>query len=190
MTVESLMNTFTKYAWWLYSEREWAGWELQTIAITIMVLLLFFLIQWRKAKSRKANTNQSKERPSTVGISFDPFEGISQGFKGNVKNQLKLSIPKNNGKHKRWKETTKKLKNYQKLIEQLQQETVRYKQAEEHLEQQFARLKSANEQLRQAIGTNSELMQQPDLSHPRTIEKGSRQQGRFPNTSEVNTKDS
>jgi len=86
---------------------------------------------------------------------------------------------------KRWKETTKKWKNFQKLIVQLQQETVRYKQAEEHLEQQFAKLKAANEQLRQAINGSNLLIQEPELSLPRSIDSFEKEKGRILNTSEV-----
>lgn len=190
MTVESLMNTFTQYVSWLYSGRIWARWELQTIAVTALVLLLFFLIQRRKARSRKANTKQFQERSSIKGINLDSDKGVSQGFEGNVNSHRILSIQKNNGNQKRWKETTKKWKNYQKLIEQLQKETALYKQAEQRLEQQFAKLKAANEQLRQAVGINSELIQEPDLSRTQMIENLGPKHGRILNTSEVRVEDS
>jgi molecular chaperone GrpE (heat shock protein) len=48
----------------------------------------------------------------------------------------------NDGNQQRWKEITKKWKTFQKLIEQVQQETALYKQAEKRLEQQFDKLKT------------------------------------------------
>jgi len=189
MTVESVMNTFTQYVSWLYSERQWAGWELQTITVTALVLLLFLLILRRKARSRKAEINQIERHFSTAGNNLHSDQEAAE-FKSNLVNTHALWIPKNNGKNKRWRQTTKKWKKYQKLIEQLQKETALYKQAEQRLERQFTRLKAANEQLRQVIGINSESIQQPDLSRPRTMENGSGQQGRILNTSEVKTKDS
>ena len=190
MTVESLMNTFTQYVRWLYSQREWARWELLTVAITAMVLLLMILIQRRKARSKKTKTKQIQKRSSTIGINLDSGKGISRGAIGDTNIQPIVAISKSNGNQKRWKETTKKWKNYQKLIEQLQQETVRYKQAEESLEKQFAKLKAANEQLRQAITGSNLLIEEPDLSHPRTIAGFGKQQGRILNTSEVLTENS
>jgi hypothetical protein len=189
MTVESLMNTFTQYVSWLYSQREWAKWEIQTIAITALVLLLI-LIHRRKARTKKAGTKQIEAHSSTLGINLDTGKEASQGFEGNLKSHRIVTSSKSNGNQKRWKETTKKWKNFQKLIEQLQQETARYKQAEERLEQQFAKLKAANEQLRQAITGSNLLIQESELSRPRSIDSFGKEQGRILNTAEVHAEDS
>jgi hypothetical protein len=190
MTVESLMNTFTQYVSWLYSQRQWAKWEFQTIAITALVLLLLVLIQRRKARTKKAGTKQIEERSSTIGINLDAVKEVSQGFEGDLKSHRIVSFPKNNGNQKRWKETTKKWKILQKLIEQLQQETVRYKQSEERLEQQFAKLKAANEQLRQAITGSNLIIQESELSRLQSIDSFVKEQGRILDTSEVLAKNS
>jgi len=182
MTVESLMNTFTKYVSWLYSQREWARWELQTIAITALVLLLFILVHRRRAKTRRIIEKQVVKKPSTIGTNLDA--------EGDIDSSSIVSISKNNGNQKRWKETTKKWKNLQKLIEQLQEETAKYKQAEECLEQQFARLKAANEQLRQEIAGSDQIIQEPEISRPRTIGSFAKKQSRILNTSEVMAEDS
>ena len=190
MTVESLMNTFTQYASWLYSGREWARWELQTMAITAMVLLLFILVHRRKAKGRRTGAKQIGKNSSTIGIKLDAVKGAHQGSEGDTHSRSIVSISKNNGNQKRWKETTKKWKNYQKLIEQLQQETAKYKKAEECLEQQFAKLKAANEQLRQEITGIGQVIEEPELSRPRTIGSFGKQQSRILNPSGVLAEDS
>ena len=182
MTVESLMNTFTEYVTWLYSDREWASWELQIIAITALVLLLFILVHRRRAKTRRIVEKQVVKKPSTIGINLDA--------EGDSKNSTTVSISKNNGNQKRWKETTKKWKNLQKLIEQLQEETAKYKQAEENLEKQFARLKAANEQLRQEIAGTDKIIQEPELSQPRTIGSFAKKQSRILDTSGALTENS
>jgi peptidoglycan hydrolase CwlO-like protein len=190
MTVESLMNTFTKYVSWLYSGREWAGWELQTIAITALVLLLFILVHRRKAKAGRIVAKQIVKKPSIIGIKLDAGKQTHQESGGGSDSQNIVSVSKNNGNQKRWKETTKKWKNLQKLIEQLQDETAKYKQAEECLEQQFARLKAANEQLRQEIAGSDQIIQEPELSRLRTIGSFDKRQSRILNTSEVLAEDS
>ena len=111
MTVESLMNTFTKYVSWLYSGREWAGWELQTIAITALVLLLFILVHRRKAKTKKVEAKQIAKKPSTIGIKLDTGKQAHQESEGDTDSSRIVSVSKNNGNQKRWKETTKKSKN-------------------------------------------------------------------------------
>jgi hypothetical protein len=190
MTVESLMNTFTKYVSWLYSQREWARWELLTIGLAAMVLLLFILVQRRRAKAKRSTAKQIAKKPSTIGINLDAGKQAHQGLETDSESSTIVSISKNNGNHNRWKETTKKWKNLQKLIEQLQEETAKYKQAEEFLEQQFARLKAANERLRQEIAGSDKIIQEPELSQPRTIGSFSRKQSRILDTSGTLTEDS
>ena len=182
MTVESLMNTFTQYVSWLYSGREWARWELQTMAITALVLLLFILVHRRRAKAGIIGAKLIEKKALIIGSKLDTGDDSNS--------QSIVSISKNIGNQKRWKETTKKWKSLQKLIEQLQEETAKYKQAEERLEQQFAKLKAANEQLRQEIAGSDQLLQEPELSSPRTIGSFSKQKSRILNPSGVLTEDS
>jgi putative salt-induced outer membrane protein YdiY len=181
MTVESLMNTFTEYATWLYSQREWARWELQTIAITTMVLLLFVLVHRRRAKASKTVAKQVVKKPSIIGIKLDAGKTAHKGTEGDTDSSRIVSVSKNNGNQMRWKETTKKWKNLQKLIEQLQEETAKYKQAEECLEQQFARLKAANEQLGQEIAGNGLVIEESELNRLRTVDGIDKKQSRILN---------
>jgi len=190
MTVESLMNRFTQYISWLYFGREWAGWELQTIAVTALILLLFILLQRRKAKAGRSVVKQIEKRSSTIGGNLDAGKVSPQGSEGDTNSRSVVSISKNNGNQKRWKETTKKWKNLQKLIEQLQQETAKYKQAEERLEQQFAKLKAANELLRQEITGSGQVIEEPELSRPRTIGSFAKKQSRMLDASGVLAEDS
>jgi peptidoglycan hydrolase CwlO-like protein len=182
MTVESLMNTFRQYVSWLYSQRVWARWELLTVATIAMVLLLFLLIHRRRAKARRAEAKQIERKPSTIGINLDDG-GDSDG-------RSIVSVSKNNGNQKRWKETTKKWKNLQKLIEQLQEETAKYKQAEEVFEKQFVRLKAANERLRQEIAGSEQIIQETEVSQPRTIRSFGKEQSRILNPSGAIAEDS
>jgi len=190
MTVESLMNRFTEYVSWLYFGREWAGWELQTIAVTALILLLFILLQRRKAKAGRTVVKQIEKGSSTLGINLDAGKAVHQESEGGANSRSIVSISKNNGNQKRWKETTKKWKNLQKLIEQLQQETAKYKQAEERLEQQFTKLKAANELLRQEIAGSGQIVEDTELSNPRAIGSFARKQSRILNPSGVLTEDS
>jgi hemerythrin superfamily protein len=151
---------------------------------------LFILVQRRKAKTKKIGALQIKKNSSTIGIKLDAGKGAHQISEGDANSRRIVSISKNNGNQKRWKETTKKWKNYQKLIEQLQEETAKYKQAEECLEQQFARLKAANEQLRQEITGSGQVIEETELSQPRAIGSFARKQSRMRDASGVIAKDS
>lgn len=181
MTAENLMSKITEYASWLYTGREWARWELLTIALTAMVLLLFILVVRRRAKSKRAAANQIREKSSPIGINLDSGKTAKLRSKVKAKRRRLLSISKDNGSKNLWKQTTKQWKNYQILIEQLQHEIAKYKEAEINLEQQFARLKAANEQLRQEISSTDKEIQtdhhilEPEVNRPRTIGSFSKQ---------------
>ena len=163
MTVESLMNTFTQYASWLYTQREWARWELLTVALTAMVLLLFILVNRRRAKARRIAKKQVAKKPLTIGANFDAGNKAPRQIKSGSNISNFFSVPKGNGNKKGWKQTTKKWKALQALTEQLQEETAKYLQAQELLEEQFARLKEANEQLRQQIVGSEQIIQETEL---------------------------
>ena len=64
MNVESLIYRFTQYFSWLYY-RQWEKWELLTIAITVLVLLLLLGGARRKAR---ANLRRLQERSPIIGI--------------------------------------------------------------------------------------------------------------------------
>jgi predicted RNase H-like nuclease (RuvC/YqgF family) len=131
--------------------------------------LLFILVHRKRAKAGKIAAKQIVKKPSTIGSNLDSGKQAHQGFAGDSNSSTIVSILKNNVSQNRWKETTKKWKNLQKLVEQLQEETAKYKQAEEALEQQFARLKAANERLRQEITGSEQIIKEADLSQHRTI---------------------
>jgi hypothetical protein len=196
MTVESLMNTFTQYVSWLYTQREWARWELLTVALTAMVLLLFILVHRRRTKARRTVKKQVAKKPSAIGINFDAGKKARQQIKSGSGISSFISVPKGNGNQNRWKQTTKKWKNLQKLTEQLQEETAKYRQAQEFLEQQFARLKEANEQLRQEIAGSDQIIEEskpepePELSRPRNIGSPGKAQSRILNPSGAQAKGS
>jgi len=196
MTVESLMNTFTQYVSWLFSERQWARWELLTIGLTAMFLLLFVLVSRRRAKAGRARAKQVLAKASTIGTNLDAGMKTNQQIKSGSGISSLISIPNGNGSRKGWKQTTKKWKDLQKLVEQLHEETAKYKQAEELLAQQFARLKEAHEQLGRKITGGEQVIQvsesepESEINRPRIINDFSRQPGRTINSAGVHAKDS
>jgi peptidoglycan hydrolase CwlO-like protein len=186
MTVESLIYRATQYVSWLYQEREWARWELLTVALTVLVLLLLIVRLRRKAKAASAGAaEETTGRPETVGVRLAAGKGDQQRFEDFKSHRIASISSRNDGQQKQWKETTKKWKSFQKLIEQLQHEISKYKQAEESFEQQFAKLKAANERLRQEITENKQGIEHSERSRPRTAGSFGKQQGRMLDASEV-----
>jgi hypothetical protein len=67
MSVKDLANKLTQYFSWLYYQRQWTQWELLTIAITALVLLLLIANRRRKKGARKNIQLTFKgTRPSSV----------------------------------------------------------------------------------------------------------------------------
>jgi peptidoglycan hydrolase CwlO-like protein len=188
MTVESLVYRATQYVSWLYQEREWARWELLTVALTVLVLLLLIVRLRRKAKAASAGVGATEEttgRPETVGVRLAAGKGDQQRFEDFKSHRIASISSKNDGQQKQWKETTKKWKSFQKLIEQLQHEITKYKQAEESFEQQFAKLKAANERLGHEIAESKQGVEHSEPSRSRTAGGFGKQQGRTLDASEV-----
>lgn len=185
MTVESLIGRAAEYISWLYNGREWARWELLTAALAVSVLVLLLMIrQRRKAITKIVEPKQTQELPPTIGTNLDTGKAAHHSLGGFKGNRL-VSVSSSDGKQKRWKEATKKWKNFQKLIEQLQHEITKYRQAEECLEQQFARLKAANERLLQELTASDQVTQNSDLVGSRTSGSFGRQHDRMLDTREV-----
>jgi hypothetical protein len=190
MTVESLISDLTQYVSWLYDGKEWAGWELLTVVGAASALLLLLIVRRRrKAAAGRMSAEQTEEHAPTIGTRLDARKEAHQE-PGNLKSRRLVSISKGDGNQKRWKETTRKWKNFQKLIEQLQYEVTEYKRAEQGLEQQFTKLKAANERLMQEIAKGNKVTQNVELDRPLNTGRFGQQQGRILSAREVLVEDS
>lgn len=167
MTVESLINSFTQYVSWLYNERQWERWELLAVAATFLFVLLI-LIRRRRGKAAGETVQQAEENSPIVGIRLREGRGSAKGF-GDFKGRRLNAVSKGDGKLKRWKDTAKKWQNFQKLVEELQQEVRKYKQAEKNLEQQFMKLKRVNERLLHQINENKRTIRGSAPAGTRTV---------------------
>jgi chromosome segregation ATPase len=135
---------------WLCYEHQWAEWELLTIAITVLVLLLLIVRLHRKGMVRKARANQVRGRSSIKGIKISGHKRSRQGIKVSEKDHL-ARVQKGDEGQKKWRKTIKQLKKLNGQIEQLQHQATKRKQATKHFKQQVTELTSANEKLRHAI---------------------------------------
>lgn len=151
MTLESLASNFVEYVTWLYRGRSWAGWELEVLGVTVLVLLLLAIrLRRRKAMPAKATVKQALEQASTIGIELSAENADNQQSEDGDGRSF-IAPDRGDGEKRRWKQTTDKWKNYGALVEQLRHEVAEYKRAEENFKQQLARLKAANERLQQEL---------------------------------------
>ncbi|MHC4752780.1 MAG: hypothetical protein ACYTFW_23285 [Planctomycetota bacterium] len=141
MTVYSLLGDLIRFMSWLCFEHQWAKWELLTIAVIPLFLLLLILRLRRKGTVRRIRTNQLQSRSPIVGVKITDSKRSRQGIKGLEKNRLA-------NVRERQSRQSKELK---KQIKQLKHEITKHKQIEVDLEQQVAELKAAHEQFQHEV---------------------------------------
>lgn len=177
MTLESVTSRAVEYVSWLYRGRPWAGWELATLAVTVLILLLLAIrLRRRKAELQKTKPGHTEEPSRTIGIRLAAKTADDQQVENHDGRSL-TDPEKGDGEKKRWNQTTKKWRNFGALVEQLRHEVAEYKRAEENFKQQLAKLKAANERLQQELVEKG--ISRPDLSSAGPLARFSRQQNRM-----------
>ncbi len=175
MTLESFTSSFSEYVSWLYRGRSWAGWELATLSLAVL-LLLFLLIRPRRRTGVAKTPRQAEERAHAIGAKLAAEKADHQQVE-DFNGRRSTSLAKKDGKKRGWKQTTEKWRNFGILVEQLQHEVAQYKQAEENFKQQLAKLKAANERLQQELVEKA--IPRPDLGGSGPLARFSRQQDRM-----------
>lgn len=177
MTLESVTSSFVEYVSWLYRGRPWAGWELATLAVTVLALLLLAVrLRRRKGKPQKTKPGQAEEQARTIGIKLAAERADNQRVEDCDGRSL-AAPEKGNGEKRGWKQTTEKWKNFGVLVEQLRHEVAEYKRAEENFKQQLTKLKAANERLQQELVGKG--ISRPDLGNSGPLARFSRQPDRM-----------
>ena len=130
---------------WLF-QREWAEWEIITIAITAVFVLLWIISRQRKRAVRRVYENRFMESSPVIGMNL----GTHKRSRHLVRDLKKGRLPAVQKKHQKQQKPTKKTEASAKLheqIKQLQYEIIKRKQSEVHLEERIAHLTAANEKL-------------------------------------------
>jgi hypothetical protein len=147
MTVYSLLGDLIKFVSWLCFEHQWAKWELLTIAVIPLFLLLLILKLRRKRTVTGIHTNKLQARSPIVGVKIVGHKQHRQGIKGLEKGRV------TNAREKQSRQT-KKIK---KQIKQLKHEITEHRQNEVCFKQQVAELKSAHEYLQHELNEGRQV---------------------------------
>ena len=111
MTIYTFVSKLTQYFSWLYYERQWAGWELLTIAIITLVLLLLIVRRQRRATAERMRASEAQTHSPIIGVKLADRKGI----KDLSKDRLAI-VPEREVKQKSLKKTTKNLEKFDKQI--------------------------------------------------------------------------
>jgi chromosome segregation ATPase len=153
------MNFFS----WLNTEVGLKPWHLQTIAITVVILLLLILRHLRKSRIEKMHKIQSKGRSEIIGLKLSDRR-VSHRRVSDLKKQSEGFISEEETKHKPWGQTTKEWRQLREQIRKLEHDTAKGKRTEEKLKKRITELENSNEQLKSEIierkQTEKDLIQQ------------------------------
>jgi septal ring factor EnvC (AmiA/AmiB activator) len=157
MIVSSLADRLNQFISWLLYGRQWAAWEILTIAVIAVVVLLWIMSRRRSRKVRRIFEDQFRVSPPVIGANLGARKRSRHVIEDLKKARL-VSIHKHNQQqHEKTKEPSEKL---HEEIKQLQHEIFKQKQTELHLEQQVAELTAANEELQRELAESKQALLQ------------------------------
>ena len=187
----SLVSRLRQFLSWLYYEHQWERWEILTIGVVVLSVLLLIIRRQRKRAIKRVYTNQLPERSPVIGINLGDRKRSHHGTKDLKKDRLAF-VPERREKHNKSKQTTEPSEKLHEQIKQLQYEIIKRKQTETRLEQRVANLAADNEQLRCEIAESRQVEQrssrevaetpaadeklQPEVARKKQVEQDSRQE--------------
>jgi hypothetical protein len=170
MIASSFVDKLNLYMLWL-SERQWAEWEIITIAVIALFVLLWIIRRLRKRAIRNIYDNQFLENTPVIGAKL----GSSKRRRHLIKDYKKARLAAVQKGHTNQQKTTKQteLEKLHEQIKQLQYEIIKRKQAEVRFEQKIADLTADNEkfQLELASKEQAEEQQKPEIPESKQVEQ-------------------
>jgi len=156
MNLSSFTDVIYQFVSHLFA-RQWASWEILTIAIVALAVLLWII---KRLRSRKVQRSSP-----VIGVNLGVHKR-SRHLIEDLKEGRLISIHKHQKqKHIQTKDLSEKL---HEEIKQLQYEIIKRKQTESRLERQVAELTAANEELQRELAESK----QARLQSPQQISEG------------------
>lgn len=157
MIVSSFIDRSGQFVSGLF-QRQWAEWEIISIAITAVFVLLWIISRQRKRAIRRVYENRFMESSPVIGLNLGTHKPSHHLVKDLKKGRLAAV-------QKKRQKPTKKTEKSEKLheqIKQLQYEIIKRKQSEVHLEERIAHLTAANEKLQLKLAETKQAEKQTD----------------------------
>jgi len=156
----SVVSKIRQFLSWLYYEHQWERWEVLTIGVVVLAVVLLILRRQRNRAIRRLYASQLPEQSPVIGTNL----GDRKRSRHRVKNLKKVRlnfVPETQEKDDKSKKTKEPPENSHDQIKQLQYEIVKRKQAQALLDQRVANLTADNEQLRREIAESRQAEQSP-----------------------------
>ena len=169
----SLVGRLRQFLLWLYYGHEWTRWEILTIGIVVLGVLLLIVRQLRKRMIRRVYTCQLPGQSPVIGMNLGGRKRSRHVIKDLKKGRLAAAQKRHPKQQKSTKQTGPSEKLHEQ-IKQLQLEIIKRKQTETRLEQRVANLTAGNEQLQRELSESRQVERQPsqeDAEAPAADEK-------------------
>ena len=147
MIVCSFRNISCQFVSGLF-QREWAAWEIITIAVIVVFVLLWFIRKQRKRAFRNIYDNKFLESTPVIGTKLGSRKSrrrIIKDFK-----KVQLSAAQQGKKQQRSTKQTESEK-LREQIRQLQREIIKHKESKVRLEQQVAEITAVKDELQREL---------------------------------------
>lgn len=143
-------------------QRQWAEWEIITIAVMVVFVLLWIIRQQRKRSFRNIYDNQFLESTPVIGTKL----GSRKRRRHLIRDFKKAQLAAAQQGHANQQEPTKRTdsEKLQEQIRQLQREIIKRKKSEVRLEEKVADLTSVNEKLQLELAGLKQAEQPAELN--------------------------
>ena len=169
----SLVGRLRQFLSWLYYGHQWTRWEILTIGIVVLGVLLLIVRQLRKRMIRRVYTSQLPGQSPVIGMNLGGRKRSRHVNKDLKKGRL-VAAQKRQPKQQKSTKQTEPSEKLHEQIKQLQYEIIKRKQSESRLEQRVAHLAADNEKLRREVAESRQVERQPsqeDAEAPAADEK-------------------
>ena len=150
MDINLILDRIMDFYSWIYDTTGLPKWQLLTLALSVLFILLVIWSYQRKSAFRKINKLRVKQRRSDIiGTQLTGSYGIK-------KEQLS-STPQNDEEQQSWGQTTKDWRKLREKLMHLQHELSKYEKSEKSLKEEIAALKITNDKLESEIRKRTEI---------------------------------
>jgi len=158
MIARSFVDRLNQSMLFLY-QRQWAEWEILTIAMTALFVLVWITRRQRKRAVRNIYENQFLEGSPVMGVNSGVHRQSHHVIDDMKKGRLSAVQKRRPMQQKSTKQTEPSDKLHEQ-IKQLQYEIIKRKQTEVRFEERLAHLRAANEQLQHELAENKQAEMQ------------------------------
>ena len=148
MIIGSFIDKPGQFVSWLF-QRQWAEWEIISIAVIVVFVFLWIIKQQRKRAFRNIYDNKFLESTPVIGTKL----GIHKRRRHLIKDFKKSQLTAVQQGHAKQKKSTKRTESekLREQIKQLQFEIIKRKETEVRLEQQVTELTIAKDELQREL---------------------------------------